>query len=142
MRSTSGRVSLLCVAIAFLAVPTYAQNFTRVSLNIPFRFVAGGVTFPAGPCLFERPAETAVNMMRIRAGALVVTVNISKLKYEGSLFDPKSSWLIFHRYHDQYFLAEIWINNVGVELAKSAQERELEASGTEMRAVKLKVKAS
>ena len=135
-------VALVVFVIAAAAVASHSQNFTRMSVNVPFKFVAGDATLPAGTCTMERPTERDVDKMHLRAGKTDVIINTNSLKFTGDLMAEKRTALVFHRYADDYFLAEIWINGHGVEVVKSARELELEKSGPEMKTVMLKVKTS
>ncbi len=143
MRRPPVRVfSLIVLVIAAAAIASHAQNFTRMSVNVPFKFVAGDATLPSGSCLIERPTERGVDKMHLRAGKTDVIVSTNSLKSTADPMAEKRTGLLFHRYGDDYFLAEIWINGHGVQLVKSAREVELEESGPEMKAVMLKVKMS
>jgi hypothetical protein len=103
--------------------PLSAQLTMPLTANIPFEFMVGGKTLPAGEYIVS--PETTKSVLRIRnddtnEGALVLTNSAETLNYSDQ------AKLIFHRYGNQYFLWEIWAPgaNVGYEVPKSKAERE------------------
>ena len=65
------------------------------------------------------------------------------LKFMGDVFrDAPKSEMVFNRYGDEYFLAQVWIKNHGMELAKSAGEIEAEKGGAQAKVVKLRLKST
>ena len=116
--------SLLSLAVMLAAGAVYGNSAGPLTANIPFDFSAGNKTLPAG--VYTVMPLTTQNVLRIRhedsrAAALVITNDAPAQR------GPDQTRLVFHRYGDQYFLAQVWtagdVN--GRELRKSRTEREL-----------------
>jgi hypothetical protein len=105
---------------AGLASAQLGQN--GVKADIPFAFMAGGSSFPAGAYRVTTASDT---------GVLAVMGAASKSALVGShAIQAKRSAetkLIFHRYGDRYFLYRIWVagEDRGRELPQTRLEKEL-----------------
>ena len=99
---------VLTVIFASAAVSTRAQSAYSVRANVPFDFVVGNKTIPAG---------------RITAHGVSGAM-------QGSLLGARESdqgKLVFHKYGNRYFLAQICIPGLQAwEVMKSKEERSLE----------------
>jgi hypothetical protein len=97
-----------------------------VIVNVPFSFVVANHQMQPGRYIVK-PLEYGVlrvfNTEDSKSQTLVMVHSV-----ERSL--PESPKLVFHRYGESYFLAEVWTGNseVGRELPKSKAEKEI-ASG-------------
>jgi hypothetical protein len=124
------KLSLLAAMLVVPAVESvHAQSLQyRITANIPFEFSVGDKKLPAGKYSFGRARQESddtvlsVNDSRghwkaIRASSSVQTVRTAKR--------PQ---LVFKRYGDEYFLAQVWAAgaSTGRQLPKSQHERELE----------------
>jgi hypothetical protein len=115
------------MALAAMASTRVAQAQTQVPLavNIPFDFVAGDKTLPAGEYIvsFTGFGHTLRLLDRhdADASALMNTIQV----YAND--SPAESKLVFNRYGDRYFLSQIWSagNSQGRQLIKSAREKEV-----------------
>jgi len=99
--------------------------------NIPFQFSAGETTLPAGQysisCLNAGSGLPLILISGERSKVVMQTTPRSgKAKEEGSL--------VFHRYGDRYFLAQMWAagDEMGLALPGSRAESQLkrELAGT------------
>ena len=106
-----------------LAVSANAQS-TKVKADIPFNFMVNGETLPAGEYTIQSgTSDTTLQISSYdRKVGLVTLANSCE-----NLKPVENSKLVFHRYGDQYFLAQIWTENStrGRELPKSAREVEV-----------------
>lgn len=124
-------VALLAAAIA--AGPSYAQHM-GLKGNIPFAFQVGNKTMPAGDYWIQRLLADDGSFQLIRrtdssANALTPTIPVDAKNGQS---DPV---LVFHKYGNTYFLAEIWAGDTqGRKLLKSEREKELlrETRGSEV----------
>jgi len=113
---------LVAVALAAAVVSANAQS-NPIKANIPFEFVVGDKTLPAGTYI----AKPATN-----GGALTIQSADGKnsaVRMTGPTEQKNKSRarMVFHRYGHNYFLAQVWNGeNTGRELAKSKQERAVE----------------
>jgi hypothetical protein len=123
-------LSIFSILILFAAlVVTSGMAATRsrsVTVQIPFDFTVAGKSLPAGRYLVERSTLSSAEGISLRSvdkqsGVFVLTSTVR------SEWRQKESRLVFNRYHDQYFLSEVWTSGeaTGRELIKSAKERAL-----------------
>ena len=111
-----------------LAAPLPAQTI-RLMANIPFEFVTGIRTLPAG----DYAVDTALGYGPVRVwneSTNDACVVLSNLLSEPSAKLTTEMKLIFHRYGNQYCLSRIWdgYDAVGREIPMSKAERSLSES--------------
>jgi hypothetical protein len=124
---------------AAVAVPARAETI-RLSGTIPFSFVVGDRTMPAGEYTLSEtaavPGRWVISGRADRAGSFLVT-SASKKKSAGET--PK---LVFSRYEDRYFLSQIWTSaadhvfQAPVSRTERRVARTIAARGTTMVAVR------
>ncbi len=114
------KLTLTLLAAAALTLPLNAQ---AVKIDVPFEFAVGSTTAPSGQYLIE-----------YRAGSPVMTIAgmDRDSKYYANLLGgieapnrDAQQKLVFHRYGDQYFLAEICTRTARVSVPMTRTEREL-----------------
>lgn len=112
---------ILVIAFATAVVSAQAQSERTVISNIPFEFIVADRTMPAGKYRVNRSLGNALKIWTSEAAAFRLTNEI-----EPSKNGPAR--LVFHRYGDRYFLAEVWTGagDAGRQLLKSRQERAIE----------------
>jgi len=123
------RLGLLAVMMIIAAsVSANAQSLNyRLTANIPFDFSVGGEKLPAGKYWINRAqqsnGDTVVQIRSTDLHSNLVRFTIPVL----AAAPAKNSSLVFRRYGDEYFLAEIWPmgSETGRELPKTRAEREL-----------------
>ena len=123
------RLGLLAVMMIIAAsVSANAQSLNyRLTANIPFDFSVGGEKLPAGKYWINRAqqsnGDTVVQIRSTDLHSNLVRFTIPVL----ASTPAKNSSLVFRRYGDEYFLAEIWPmgSETGRELPKTRAEREL-----------------
>ena len=118
---------LVLISIAALAASASAQTGSGLRANIPFDFSVAGKKFAAGHYSITRANQTN--------GDLVL--RLSNLDEHSTMFpitnrvETLTTWnksvLIFHRYGDEYFLAQVWAagSTTGRAFVKSRRERQL-----------------
>jgi hypothetical protein len=118
------QLSLLSLGLLLVTALAYAKT-VNMKVNIPFNFVVGGATLPSGEYRFEGlgVAGNAISIRKLDQTAKSLTLAV---RCESSKTQEKSK-LVFHRYGDRYFLAQIWMagDNSGHELPKSRRETEV-----------------
>ena len=123
-------VALVLLALA-IAWPSLAQSVTTLAkAEIPFDFVVGQKTLPAGEYEICPGNKTNKDIFWIkkadsRAVANVVTFGCNIKRQQAG------PYLVFNRYGNQYFLSQVWteFDEVGRQAAKSAAEKELIQTG-------------
>jgi hypothetical protein len=115
---------MVALAIVTAVVSANAQSSNRVTADIPFEFVVGDKTLPAGE-YSVKAANTEGDALMIMGAdngkaAIRLSAPAEEMKNTGSR-------LVFHRYGQNYFLAEVWHgDSTGRKLVKSKQERAIE----------------
>jgi hypothetical protein len=115
--------SLLLLSLMVAAQVVQAQE--PVVVNIPFEFVAGNVTLPAGEYRVEKLEKNSVVVLThcAQPGASAIVMTIASQANA-----PQSnSKLVFNHYGNLYFLSQYWTagNSSGRLLLKSAREEEI-----------------
>jgi hypothetical protein len=122
MKKYAAIALLACVAFATLgATSSHAQVLMKA--QVPFNFKAGHGTLPAGDYSIIETGMTPEAVL-LRVGLRGVELVMPNNTGSQNVSTPK---LVFHRYGDEYFLAEIWTNadDSVRKLAVSPRERQL-----------------
>ena len=112
------------LALALLATTQAVRAQEPVVANIPFAFTAGDTTLPAGEYRVEKMQQgSRVLLIRCTEGSPAIMVVTNAAETNGP---QEKSKLIFDRYGNRYFLAQVWSagSSRGSELRKSAKEKE------------------
>jgi len=113
------------MALTAMACTRVAQAQELLVFNIPFDFVAGNKTLPAGEYSIKAAAPERTLLLIDRndaaASAFMNTEAVAKTEMQ------TESKLVFNRYGDRYFLSQVWTagNFRGRQLSKSAREKEM-----------------
>jgi hypothetical protein len=129
-----GVASVMLFCLGLTAVPAHAQARdyapSKMRLDVPFAFTVGNRTLPAGDYTFERLLNDAqsidILVVRCKDRGIYHSVATSILQVS----DPQSrSKVVFHRYGNRYFLAQVWAEGkpTGLQVHASAQEIDLRA---------------
>jgi hypothetical protein len=122
-------IVLLSLVLLLTSITVNAQTIPKVTANIPFSFVVGGKSLPAG--------EYDLGRQNLPGGVLLVQ-NTENAKALAGMTQPlqanggaKETVLIFNRYKDDtgdyiYFLSQVWVegHERGLEFLKHRVERE------------------
>ena len=113
------------LALSSMAATQVARAQELLVVNIPFAFVAGNATLPAGEYRVQEwdrnPALLLIQCSDPIESAMVVT-NAAQAKELQS-----ESKLVFNRYNNRYFLSQVWTAGSirGRQLFKSPREKEM-----------------
>jgi hypothetical protein len=113
-------------ALSMIAAGEVAQAQQIMQVDIPFDFVAGGTTLPAGEYRVARlNGYSDVLVLRDQDDPRA-SIMIPTFTTEGRQSKSRPT-LVFHHYGDQYFLSQVWsAGDVrGRQLMKSAAEKEI-----------------
>src|SRR6266404_2132797 len=117
---------MIVVALAFVTSAAFGQSSQQSVAKIPFEFVVGDKSLPAGE-YGVRSADGTGQILRITStednqSALRLTSVITCASV------PNKAKLVFHRYANRYFLTEVWSagETRGRQLTKSKQERAMQ----------------
>ena len=117
------RISVLVGSLLLLlSSMASAQVVQRVAVTVPFAFVVGSSSLPAGDYSFELNREGNRMILRSEDGSernalMLVTNSLGA--------DPGKSYAAFHRYGSHYFLAEVWRQGSGQSITPGDLERKL-----------------
>lgn len=118
---------VMCIAfISLAAVPVYGQVLFEG--NVPFDFCVSGGVLPAGEYSIHRIGWSN-EALSLSSGVRWVEIMMPLTTESRTDFEtPK---LVFHRYGNEYFLAEIWTSNDNAvrKLADHPRERQLAKAG-------------
>ena len=118
--------SILSIGIALVAVAAVQAQDKTVTANVPFSFYMDRSAMPQGAYKVEELSHgVMVRMWSADAINAVTTRAIAGKKQ----IEPAR--LVFHRYGEDYFLAQIWTGDSsnGQAIALSPREKELAQSG-------------
>jgi hypothetical protein len=117
----------LMVAVAFsfliLLTPAFAQT-QKIKVDVPFAFEVGKKSFTAGEYVISNLEPTFLRIQRTDGPDSTMVLSSNLLN--GPEQDKRTR-LVFHRYSEHYFLAEVWIGSgqSGHQLFASASEVQL-----------------
>lgn len=101
-----------------------AQSFNGpMVVRVPFEFKAGGQTLPAGEYRVLRVHQSVVRLEDASGRGLLHLISNAKRAKSA----PEEGMLVFHRYSDRYFLAEVWMagREDGQALPVGHEEKEI-----------------
>ena len=115
----------LALATAVISANAQSANSNKVVDNVPFEFSVGYKSMPAGEYSVQTIASASDGLLIQSADGKISALRLSDA-IQTSKDKPKAR-LVFHRYGDRYFLAEVWngADNTGRQLRQSQEERAL-----------------
>lgn len=119
--------TMLVLTLALAAVAVQAQSVNQMKAHIPFSFIIGNQTLPAGEYtvryINQDSGKTALLFKSIDGRTNRIVTMITAQKSEA----PEKASLVFNQYGDSYFLSEVWTGDdqYGLTLPKSRTERKL-----------------
>ena len=134
------KVLILGLLFAAGGICTKAQGLSEgtVEADVPFAFIVGKKTFPAGKYTFKRADDTNPEVLGISDNSGRRTIFFRADNAEANEY-PSQTKLVFDKIGDQYFLSEIWTSdtNFGYRLPKTNAEKSLEGADikTEQRSI-------
>jgi hypothetical protein len=116
---------MVVIALATAVASANAQSSNKAVANIPFEFVVGSQALPAGEYALKASETSNVLMIQsadAKSSAIRLTNAIEPRR------NKTHARLVFHRYGQRYFLAEVWsgANLAGRQLLRSREERAIE----------------
>jgi hypothetical protein len=117
---------VIAIALATAVASANAQSAKKVVADIPFAFVVGDQTLSAGEYTLKTATDPENGLIIQNAVGKSETMRLT-FRIEPRQ-NRRNARLVFHRYGQRYFLAEVWTGagNVGRNLLKSRQERAIE----------------
>lgn len=119
-------ILMIALTLGVSAVSASAQSYAPLRFKVPFEFTLGGETLPADTYTFQPVNLDTPNLLLIRGNErhAITSGFTSTIQANKAAAQTK---LVFHKYGDQYFLSEIWMDgdDTGHRFLKSHAEREL-----------------
>ena len=108
-----------------LATASASAQTAPLKANIPFNFIVNKTTLPAGEYTLQRLGSSQTIMLIQNTESQITKVVLPNAC--ASQHPSERTKLVFRRYGDRYFLAQIWTAgaNRGRELPKSKLETEV-----------------
>jgi len=118
-------LAMLMVTLALAAVSATVangQSNARLIAHVPFDFVVGEKTLPAGKYSVAATDQSGATMAIANSQGDAAIRLSSPMERKDR---EKAAKLVFHRYGSTYFLAQVWRAGeaTGREISKSDQER-------------------
>jgi hypothetical protein len=115
---------------------TASAQKTEFNVSVPFDFIVNGSSFPAGEYTFQSVGVQGkvLSIRGVNSQTQGTIVSNDRRASEPS----QQTKLVFHRYGNQYFLAEVWLrgNDMGRTVPECPLEKEV-ATTSSMREVAL-----
>src|SRR5215469_14177284 len=114
---------LLAVLLLAMGLASAQIGQQAVKVSIPFDFTAGNKALPSGQYRVAAISDTGT-LSVIGGGSELAMVNSYAVQANAASTSTK---LIFHRYGDEYFLYQVWVQGEsrGRELPPTEVEKEL-----------------
>jgi hypothetical protein len=118
---------VVVIALTTAVASANAQSANKVVADVPFEFSVGYKTMSAG--------EYSVRIVATAGDALMIqsadgkTSALRQSEATARLKNKTQARLVFHRYGERYFLAEVWngADTSGRQLLRSQEERGIES---------------
>ncbi len=125
----------LVFALTFYASNAHAQIVGALEVNIPFQFHAGNAKLPPGKYIIRMLDDSDLTVMEI-ASADGTTSALFGVQQSDANSTPAKSELIFNKYGNRYFLAELFDegNPSGSRVPKSRYEQKISQATAEPQA--------
>jgi hypothetical protein len=117
---------IVVIALPGAVVSAKAQPSSKVVANIPFEFSVGYKTMPAGEYSVQTVSSAGNGLLIQSADGKISVLRLSDATENSK--NKSHARLVFHRYGERYFLAEVWngADSTGRQLTKSQEERAIE----------------
>lgn len=118
-------VMIGAAALTFTAFTGVATAQQKLVVDVPFDFVAGNKTLPAGEYYVRAGSSertlVLVNQQDPSASTFMFTIDVLTNDAQSQ------SKIVFNRYGERYFLSQIWSQgeNHGSQIIQSRREREM-----------------
>jgi hypothetical protein len=122
----------LFLALTMFATKTYAQIIGEMEANIPFQFYAGNAKLPPGKYVIHVLDDSDLTIMEISSADGRTSALFSVRRAEAKS-NPAKGELIFNKYENRYFLAELFDegNPSGSRVEESRYEKRISKAAAE-----------
>jgi hypothetical protein len=133
-----GTATMLTLLLALTAISVSAQSQRSKITNIPFDFIVGEKTLPAGEYTIEPHRRDFDKVWLVQSRDGRTSAVFTTMPVRASETQEKAKF-VFHKYGHQYFLSQIWTpgDATGRELLMLRLERELAKNAVESQTIVL-----
>lgn len=112
--------------LALMMVGESLAQTIRMKADVPFEFIVNGSTLPAGEYTIQSFGAVDGKTLLVGNAGTHQNATVNAIGVESRKPAGKTK-LVFHRYGNRYFLAQVWIagNDRGHELPRSHREAEM-----------------
>jgi len=124
MKGFTMLVLVVALALSLAVVSANGQSTAnKVVANVPFEFSVGYKALPAGAYSVQSIVSAGDGLLIQSSDGKMSTLRLSEATRR--IKEKPQARLVFHRYGERYFLAEVWngVDNTGRQLTKSQEER-------------------
>lgn len=112
------------LTLAAAVVSAHGQSTQRVIANIPFDFIVGDKVLPSGKYTVSAATSDGQGLRISNRDGKSSALRLTSVVAEKAA--KPNARMVFHRYGQQYFLAEVWSGgNSGRQLMQCKRERSL-----------------
>ena len=117
--------ALTALVLALVTNVAFAQSHSKAKADVPFAFTVDQKSMPAGQYSI---VEISGGVMQVRNDSTNASLAVIA-QHEESL-KPQNPRMVFHKYGDRYFLAEVWggSGDSGMEFPVGKAEQEMRAA--------------
>jgi hypothetical protein len=129
MKQQGSYLTVLLTTLLTLAAAVGQTDPGVLKARIPFSFVVAGRTLPPGRYVLSTLGEQTVRVASSHNQSAFVMTSRVDVRVPAA-----SGKLVFHRYQDVYFLAQVWRagSSHGKQVFKSPVEEDLERKGAHL----------
>jgi hypothetical protein len=116
---------ILTAGIVMAGVVALHAQDKAVTANVPFNFYLNNKVMPKG--VYRVSENSRGTIVSLKTTTAIQAITVSNVEGKSLVETPR---LVFHRYGDTYFLAQVWTghNSMGSAIVRSSHEKELTAS--------------
>jgi hypothetical protein len=135
------RILITTVLLSAVSVYVQAQERPLLTATVPFTFTVENSNLPAGA--YTVSILPPYNMIKVQSADGRKATMISAIPSRKS-GESKQAKLVFHRFRNEYFLAQVWEqgSNVHRDLRSGNRARELARSGDRIQSATIFASAS
>ena len=117
--------NLVGIAIVLTAIAARAQISHQLRVNVPFSFMVGRVTSPAGD--YRVDVDTSRSLVMLKPYKSTPTLLLTTQAWQSG---ETRSYLRFRRYGERWFLQEVTIEGMSQIVRIGKREKQFIAAGT------------
>lgn len=125
--------ALMIFVLALIVSVPMTQAQARARASVPFDFSLDQKSMPAGAYEISSLNDRVLVVRNLETRQAQLMIESMHVALSQASAAPHAK-LVFHKYGDQYFLAEVWDgqSTIGIAFPESKREKELKIAGTNL----------